>query len=309
MRIHLINRLSLRNYLTSISILVFSLFSDSYSQEIEPRNYSNIPKNFNLVGATYSLSQGNVIADATSPVQDLDLTAHSITATYLRSFSLFGRLAKVQASLPYVFLSGTAKLRGVDTGAARSGFGDSRVKLTVNIFGSPTLSPKDFVKFNQELIFGASLVMSIPTGYYLPDKLINIGTNRWGVKPEIGLSNRIGNFYFEIYSGVWFFTDNKEFLKTNTLSQDPVLSFQGHISYQFPSKIWVALDGGYADGGETTLNGTLRNDFQKNWRAGGTLSIPFDMHSSVRLMYHTGVVVRTGQDASIYLLTYQYSWF
>jgi hypothetical protein len=42
-----------------------------------------------------------------------------------------------------------------------------------------------------------SLVASIPTGNYYGDKEINIDANRWGFKPEIGVSKRFKHFYAE----------------------------------------------------------------------------------------------------------------
>jgi len=41
-------------------------------------------------------------------------------------------------------------------------------------------------------VSGGSLVVSMPTGQYDGTKLINIGTNRWAFRPEIGLSQPLG---------------------------------------------------------------------------------------------------------------------
>ena len=51
-------------------------------------------------------------------------------------------------------------------------------------------------------MLGASLVISVPTGQYLKEKLINLGTNRWGFKPEIGFSHREEQIVFRIVFGV-----------------------------------------------------------------------------------------------------------
>ena len=37
-------------------------------------------------------------------------------------------------------------------------------------------------------IVGVSLLVQAPTGQYDPDRLINIGTNRWTFRPEVGVS-------------------------------------------------------------------------------------------------------------------------
>ena len=44
---------------------------------------------------------------------------------------------------------------------------------------------KEFAGYRQDLILGASLQVSAPLGQYDADKLVNIGTNRWSIKPEL----------------------------------------------------------------------------------------------------------------------------
>ena len=173
-------------------VLLFSLPGVAGAQEIEPRSYSNIPKGMNALALAYSWSEGNVVSDATLPLKDLELTAHTPAVLYARTFSLFGKLGRIQATVPYVFLSGTGKLVDQDTSGARNGFADARLRFGVNIIGSPAIALKDFQRFQQETIIGASVVVSIPIGHYDAPRLVNIGSNRWGFKPELGISHRSG---------------------------------------------------------------------------------------------------------------------
>ena len=51
---------------------------------------------------------------------------------------------------------------------------------------------------------GASLLVAAPTGQYYPNKLINLGTNRWAAKPEVALSYPLGpRWLLDAYAGVW----------------------------------------------------------------------------------------------------------
>ena len=50
---------------------------------------------------------------------------------------------------------------------------------------------------------GASLTVQAPTGEYDGMKLINIGTNRWAFKPELGFRWTPGRWTFELDAGVW----------------------------------------------------------------------------------------------------------
>ena len=303
-------KLQMKTFACLILIIPLFLFSSNlFSQELEPRNYASIPKGMNVAALSYSYSFGNLVTDATSPIEDADIKSNTIVLAYVRSLSFFGKLAKLQANLPYTFLKGSAKVNGNDTSITRSGFADARVRFGVNIIGVPALAPKDFVRHQEETVLGASLVIGLPIGQYLTDKVINIGSNRWGFKPEIGFSQRFSSFFFELYTGVWLFTKNDEYLKTNTVTQNPIFTFQAHVDYIFPSKIWIAANCGYADGGETKVNGVDRNDFQANWRSGLTISVPFGMQNSIKLIVNSGVATRFGQKATIFSFAYQYSWF
>ena len=50
---------------------------------------------------------------------------------------------------------------------------------------------KQFMKWKQKIILGASLRVVAPTGQYDPTKLVNWGINRSEFKPEFGYSQRL----------------------------------------------------------------------------------------------------------------------
>lgn len=285
------------------------LSASARSQEIEPRNYANIPKGFNALAIAYSYSTGDVVSDASLPLQDFHISSNTPLIGYVRSFSLFGCLSRIQYSLPYTFLSGDITYRGRDTSGTRSGFNDSRLRFGINFYGSPALSPQYFQRYKQGTIVGASLVTTIPTGQYFSEKLINLGSNRWGFKPEIGISSNIKSLFLEAYAGIWLYTNNNEYLDTNSLSQSPLYSFQFHTSYLFKNYMWVAFNFAYSNGGQTTVNGIKNNDYQNNSRIGLTYSTPISKQLSVKLQYHLAVETRRGGDYKIFAATLQYTWY
>lgn len=299
------------SFITLLLVFLFFISMDPNlrAQEIEPRLYQSLPIGLNAAAISYSLSHGNIVSDATAPIKNFVVTAHTFVPVYVRTFDFFGRLAKAQVILPFTYMMGDAKLSGKDTSGSRTGLADARVRFIVNILGQPTLEPKDFQGFKEETVLGASIIIGIPTGQYFEDKLVNIGSNRWSFKSEIGLSHRYGSVYFEAYAGVWLFTENNNFLKTNTLAQDPIYSFQAHLSYYFPSGIWIAVNGGYANGGETKLNDTYQIDFQNNVRMGVTFSAPLGRQHSIKALFNTGVTTRIGGDFKMLTIAYQYAWF
>lgn len=279
------------------------------AQDLEPRAYANVPTGLNVLALTYSWSQGNVITDAGAPIQDLSITGYAPAALYVRTLNVFGRLGKFRALLPFAHLTGDAVVAGKDTSGTRTGFVDARLKFSLNLFGAMALAPKDFRPSHKETILGVSMAVSVPVGQYDESKVINIGANRWGFRPEVGLSHRFGRWSLETYAGVWLFTDNSEFVEVSTFEQDPLYSLQWHVSYTLKSGIWLALNNVYFTGGETVVDGQFTNDFQKNWRAGATVSVPLGRRHSVKALFHTGVATRSGSDFEIITIAYQYTWF
>lgn len=292
-----------------ILIALSIIYNVSFSQELEPRSYSVVPKKTSGVLLGYSFSSGAIVTDATSPLTDFSIVAHSFTAGGVRTMGIFGRLARIQMLIPYVLMSGDLKYKGKDTSGVRSGFADARIKFGVNIFGSPALSPKEFQRFKEETVLGTSIVISVPTGQYDNSKIVNLGANRWGFKPEIGFSYGYDKFYFEMYSGIWFFTPNSEYLKTNTLKQDPIFNFQAHTLYMFPSKIWLGIDLNYFSGGQSSINGIYNNDMLHNSRFGGVIGYPISKNHSLKFQAHTGLTTSSGSNYTILTLAYQYIWF
>jgi len=289
-----------------LAILVYGRLS---AQDLEARSYSVVPKGMHALAMSYTFSHGNIITDFASPIQNLDVNTSAINLGYVQTFGLFNKLARIQVAMPYGFLNGTATYLGADTSGSRSGFLDAKIKFGFNLFGSPLLAPKEFRLFQEHTVLGASIVISVPVGQYYPAKLINLGTNRWGFKPEVGFSHREGRLYYELYTGVWFFTANNEFLQKSSLDQKPLVALQAHVDYIFKSSIWVAVNAGLARGGESSINDVEQDDEQRNWRIGATFSMPINKHQSIKALINTGVATRAGQNYTALTLVYQYIWF
>lgn len=285
-----------------------SVSTASTGQELEPRAYRTIPTGLNFVLFNFSYSSGNVLTDATSPIQDLNLNLRTSALAYLRSLGLFGRSSTVSVIVPHGYISGSATLDGERVTGSRSGPADARFRLSVNLLGGPALTVPEFVKYRQRRNLGASLTLIPPTGQYDPTRVINFGSNRWSLKPELGYSSIRGNWIFEGAIGVWMFTDNTDYLGGGVRKQDPIGSVQAHISYNLRPTLWLALDGNYFTGGESTVDGTPQADQQQASRVGVTLSLPLHRRHSLKIAAHTGAYTRVGADFNIVTLAYLYQW-
>ncbi|NJN46786.1 MAG: transporter [Candidatus Competibacteraceae bacterium] len=291
-----------------IVLILAASAADTWAQEIEPRAFSNIPIGVNFVIAGYAYAEGGLVTDPALPLENANLQTHNTVLAYARALDLWGRSGKFDVILPYSWISGTAELAGQPQEREISGLGDPRLRFSVNLFGAPALSLKEFASYQQNTIIGASVQVSIPTGQYDDNKLVNVGTNRWFVKPELGISKTWGPWTLELATAVTFFEDNDDFLSGMKREQDPIYSVQGGLIYGFRNGIWVALNGTYFTGGRTTVDGVENDDRQKNSRAGITVALPINRHNSVKLYASTGVSTRTGSDFDIIGIAWQYRW-
>ena len=233
-------------------LLVLALAVSAVSvraQEIEPRAYSNIPIGVHFLIVGYGYAEGGLVTDPTLPLENANLQTHTTVFAYAHSFEVWGQSGKFDVLLPYSWVSGTADFAGQPQDRKVSGFGDPRLRFSLNLYGAPALSLKEFASYQQDLIIGASVQMSVPSGQYDADKLVNIGSNRWFVKPELGLSKTWGPWTLELATAATFFSENDDFLGGKTREQDPIYSVKGGLIYGFRNGIWVALNGTYFTGG------------------------------------------------------------
>ena len=278
------------------------------AQQIEPRAYSNAPTGVNFLLAAYGYARGAVVVDPSLPLEDANLDVHLTALAFVRALDLWGLHAKANAVLPYAWLSGTASSLGQPVSRDVDGFGDLAARLSVNLLGSPALSLEKFVSYRQETIVGASVQVTAPTGQYEPGKLVNIGTNRWQLRSEVGVSHVAGEWTLELSTAASFFGSNDDFAGGMTRQQAPVYSVQGGVVYSLSRGMWTALNGTYFAGGRTTVDGVEKNDRQENTRAALTFTIPASRNHSVKLFAGTGVSTRTGGDYDVVNVTWQYRW-
>jgi hypothetical protein len=286
-----------------------SLGKTSSAQDLEPRAYSSSPVGLNFLVASVGRSTGGVLVDQSLPIENVQAELNVIAAGYGRTFALFGRSALAVVVLPYVWAEATGQIAEATRSTTRSGLADARVKMSVNLFGNAALKPAEFARTRPRPIVGASLTVVPPTGQYYPSKLINLGANRWAVKPELGISYPAGRWTIEGYGGVWFFTENDEFYTGASLrQQDRVIALQGHVSYSLRPQLWLAFNGTWYSGGTTTIDQIKNADLQRNSRVGGTMSFPLSRGHSLKVTYSTGATTRLGTDFNTVAVAWQYAW-
>jgi Putative MetA-pathway of phenol degradation len=301
-----------------LSSLVAILATRSGAQDLAPRAYLISPLHSNAVTLTYSFYDGGIFFGDALPVSNASAKVSVPSFSYYHSLGIFGRAANIRVSLPYAVAKYQGTVFVTETNVRRSGLLDANIRFAVNLKGGPAMSPKEFRSWQQKTLVGVSLTVLARTGQYDPTKLVNLGTNRWAFKPELGYSRRFaGRWLIDAYGAVWFFTKNPEFFSHNKLvpgvnaqTQSPIAAFEGHLSYNIGSpRFWVSLDGNYWRGGSTSLNGKpTPGTTQANSRIGATASIPLNKHQSLKFSYNRGAYIRFGGDYQNVQIAWQYSW-
>jgi hypothetical protein len=278
-------------------------------QELEARAYAPNPVGARFLVMSWSHSEGDILLDASAPIQDFEIGADSYAAGVGGTFAVLDRLASAAIIVPYIEATATGLVNEVPERVDRTGMGDLRLRLTLSLLPGSAQDVATFMRAPPDRTLGVSMVVSVPTGEYFPDKLVNLSTNRWAVRPEFGGSRRFGRWSIDGSLGVWLYGDNDEFLGDQQRSQDPLPTLQGHLSYTFAPRLWLGASGTWYTGGTTSVDGVSDHNRQGNSRAGLTLAIPVGQQNSIRLAWSTGVTARFGGDLTTYSLTWQYLWF
>jgi hypothetical protein len=281
----------------------------SAAQELEPRAYSPNPTGANFVLLAYGRTQGDVVFDPSVPITNVSARVNMAAAFYGRTFGLFGRSASAAVQLPYAWGDVEGDVFEERRSVHRSGLADLRLRLTANLLGGPALDRGAFAQRRPRTTLGASLVAVAPTGQYDPSKLVNVGTNRWSFKPELGLSYPAGPWVLELYGGAWIFTANDDFFGGSRRQQDPLFTLQAHVGYVFRPRLWLAGNATFYTGGRTTVDGAEKADLQRNSRFGLTLALPVKRRGGLKISWARGLVTRIGGDFDTLAVGYQFLWF
>jgi hypothetical protein len=293
-----------------VVVLAAGFTGSTRAQELEPRAYSLSPVGTNFFVFALGWLDGAILLDPTLPIEDVHARIGLATAGYGRTFGVAGREAMITIAVPYGVAHVSGRVMEADQTVHRSGLADLRMKASINLIGGKAMTQAEFASAKRSTIFGASLSVQAPTGQYDGSKLINLGTNRWSFKPELGVSVPLQSWFFDAYVGAWFFTTNEEFYPGHSSkSQAPLTSLQLHVSYTFRNRAWLAVDGTWYGGGATTVAAMPPSARLSNSRAGATFSLPVARGHALKFAYSRGATVRAGTNFDSYVVAYQHTWF
>ena len=259
------------------------------AQELEPRRWSHLPTGANFAGAGYVYTEADISLDPILRIENGEMELHTWAAKYIRTFELFEKSARIDLAQAYQRGRWHGLVDGVPKSVRRGGLSDSVLRFAIDLYGAPPLKGEEFAayraKVDVETIVGMALVVQLPTGEYKDDKLINLGTNRYTFRPQLGVVHNRGKWSMELTGAVYIYTDNHDFYNGNKLENDPLYTLQTHLVYTFRPGLWAAAGAGYGYGGESTVNGEEKNDRKENLGWAFSFGYPITPQLGVKVAY------------------------
>lgn len=282
-------------------------------QQLEPRRWSHLPIGSNFGGTGYAFTGADIAFDPVLKLDEVTMEMHTLPIKYIRCFELAGKTARVDWIQAYQKVTWEGLLDGTPGSTSRSGWSDMALRLAVNVIGAPPLRGEEFAAYreetSEETIVGLALLMQFPTGHYQEDKLLNIGTNRFTFRPQLGAVHRWGKWSTELTGSAWVYTDNDEFFNGNVLEQDPLFTLQGHLDYAFRPGLWAGTGLAYGAGNRSTVDSVKKDDRRENLAWVASVGYPFSPRCGIKFSY-IGVasLVDVGADMHTGLLAVSAFW-
>jgi hypothetical protein len=292
-----------------LALLLLMITSQAWSQNLEPRRWAHLPINANFIGLGATNSSGEIFLDPVLHIEDGEMELYALAAGYIHSFNLLGKTARMEVNVPYANGRWEGLLRGEPASTRRSGFADPSVRFAVNLLGSPALQGKEFAAYRAanpiKTIVGLGLDLTLPLGNYNSNRLIDLGNNRYVMRPQLGVLHQRNKWEFETTASVFLYGRNDEFFQGSVLEQDPLWFVQGHVSYTFKPGLWADLGAGYGFGGESTISGDKKDDAGRVSFWAASFGWPINAKQGLKLTYaFSQTNTRRGSD----LDTIIFSW-
>lgn len=283
------------------SLLILRVAS---AQDLEPRRWTPLPPGLNVVGAGYIRSDGDVAFDPVLNVQDATVDGDTLILSYVRSFDFGGKRVRLDALLPWADLRWEGLLDGAPAKVERTGLADPYLRLSVILAGTP--ADRSGPPPETSTVIGAAVGIILPWGEHFEDKLLNLGQNRFVVRPQIGVLHARGLWSYELSVSTFLYEDNDDFFGGQELEQDPLFATQAHVIRQFNKRgYWASLSAGYAWDGESTVNGVEKGDKKRIFLSAATFGMPIGRKQGLKFAYiRNRTNASTGNDIDSFAIAW-----
>lgn len=278
-----------------------------------PHNLPMIPTGTNIVAPAVMVLSGNFNPQQTVLIPGANVDVVAAPVTYIRSFGLGGRFARLFLTAPFSTLEASAEIFDPLQGRLRvperrrSGIMDPLVTMHIGLVGAPALTLPEFMKHPKSFQMVGIVGTSIPIGTYDPDRLINLGTNRWSFRTGLGTVTPLGKTtQWEAANSFFFFTDNTDLRLADERSQAPLFVSENHVTHNFTPKFWSGVDIRWQYGGTTSTDGV--DDDNRTNILGGGLSAGYQFTPHFGGYGSVGTIVAKSGDAEEWMFRWQFAY-
>jgi hypothetical protein len=280
-----------------------------YCQDLEPRRWTPLPVGTSVLGAGYAKTSGDIALDPLLLVEDGDTDIDTLALSYSRFFALGKKLARFDAIVPVQHANWNGLLDGSPASVSRDGLADPILRFSMILLGAPVATgsqaPQGATTRQVNTVVGAAVAVSVPLGDYLDDKLLNLGQNRYVIRPQIGILHTRGPWSYELTGSTFLSTDNDAFFGGATRQQDPIFAIQAHLIRVFQPGLWASLSAAYGWGGENTVGSVPKDDSRRDVLLAASIGFPVAQNQSIKFAY---VANRKNTDTGADLDTLAIAW-
>ena len=298
-----------KRLLVCFAFAIFVTPATAFAQFNDARAYDNTPVGVSQLELAYTYVRSNASLDPSLAIAGAYLNLNQGTIGYTYYFGVFRRLTWLEAAVPLAGID--ASIPSTSVHGSISSAGDSSYQLAMLLNGGPALGIEQFANYKPATSLGVSLTITAPTGLYNSAKILNLGSDRWSLKPEIALSHPFGpnqKWEFDAYGNASFYTDNNSYRGKQSLRQEALPGLETHISYSFNDKIWASLDTRYSFSATTYVDGVSQNNPQQNFIMGSELNISLSPQNSLTFVFSKAIVHQNGPSATGFSIKYDYTW-
>ncbi len=303
----------IQSILTCLLLASWSIGA-AQAQDLEPRRWSHLPTGISVIGAGYGYTESDIFIDPVLRLEEFKSSLHAMGLSYVRSLDFFGKSARMDIVLPYATGRWEGILDGEFASVRRRGFADPRLRLSINLYGAPALKGKEFARYRAEhptnTTIGAAIAVLAPLGEYTSERLINLGSNRWRLRPQLGILHQRNQWQFELTGSMFLYGKNKEFWQGTILEQDPLWFVQGHAIYSIKPGVWASVSAGYAYGGRSSVNGDPQFDERRQPYFAVSFGTALSPRQSIKIAFlHSETNRLIGSDFNTIVFGWSYLWF
>jgi hypothetical protein len=285
-----------------------------HAQDLEPRRWSHLPEDLNVLGAAAVSVSGDILFDPVLLIEDATFDVYTVGLSYVHSFGLAGKTARIDVVAPIANGRWEGLVDGEETSVRRKGLIDPWVRFSVNLYGAPALKGEEYLQYrtsrDTHTIVGAAVSVFMPLGQYSEEYLINLGENRWRIRPQLGVLHQRKKWQFEVTGSVFLHGDNNEFWQGNVLKRDPLWFVQSHAIYTIKQGWWTSLSAGFAHGGRSSVNGSPKTDDARTSFTALSMGASLSRQQNLKFTYlRRRTNISIGNDSDYFSVGWSYSWF